>query len=112
MPHQVLSNPVGSTGVTYRWHTVQPGETFASLAKAHYGSASLRAALWRVNRHLVSEPDDLLPGTMILIPPPEVLDRLVESSTIQAIEQDDDRGGRVSAPVQSTRRKMRLFQRP
>lgn len=51
-------------------HTVQAGDTLVSLAKRYYGDDSKTADLLRVNRGAIPSPDQLVPGTVLIIPPP------------------------------------------
>ena len=94
----------GSRDVIYRWHTVLKGEDFGTLARAYYGSASLRGALWKVNRHLVPSPEQLSTGAMILIPPTEVLDKIVLESAVSAADTQDN-----LKPAEAPRKRTRLF---
>lgn len=61
-------------------HVVRPGEDFASISAHYYGSTSLRAPLWSVNRRWAPTPDQLRPGTTIVIPPREHLELLVHQA--------------------------------
>jgi type II secretory pathway component GspD/PulD (secretin) len=57
-------------------HVVRQGEDFRTIAGQYYGSPSLHAALWVVNRHTASSPEAIQPGMTVLLPPTEVLERV------------------------------------
>ncbi len=59
-------------------HTVQYGEDFASIARAHYGSALMGPALWSANRDIAPSARGLRPGQTIVLPPADVLESLIE----------------------------------
>lgn len=49
-------------------HTVQPGETLASIAKLYFGSASRDKAIFAANRDRLNEPEQIFPGQQLVIP--------------------------------------------
>jgi nucleoid-associated protein YgaU len=51
-----------------RRHTVREGDTLTSLAKRYYGDEAKSAAIFRVNRAVLTSPDELPPGTDLVIP--------------------------------------------
>jgi nucleoid-associated protein YgaU len=51
-----------------REHTVAEGETLFSLAVRYYGDKSKFADIYLANRSKVHEPDQLTPGTVLVIP--------------------------------------------
>jgi nucleoid-associated protein YgaU len=51
-----------------RRHTVREGDTLTSLAKRYYGDEAKSAALFRVNRAVLTSPNELPPGTDLVIP--------------------------------------------
>jgi nucleoid-associated protein YgaU len=55
-------------GVDGRCHTVQEGETLSSLAQRYYGDGDKSSTLYQVNRTRLDSPDQLPPGTVLLIP--------------------------------------------
>jgi nucleoid-associated protein YgaU len=55
-------------GVDGRCHTVREGETLSSLAQQYYGDGDKSATLYQVNRSRLDSPDQLPPGTVLLIP--------------------------------------------
>lgn len=55
-------NPVG------RRHVVEEGDTLFSLAVRYYGDANKFVLIYRVNREVLTAPDNLAPGTVLTIP--------------------------------------------
>ncbi|MFI5454611.1 MAG: LysM peptidoglycan-binding domain-containing protein [Isosphaerales bacterium] len=55
-------------------HTVARGETFATIAQLYYGSARYDQALWWVNRGIITWPERLTAGDLIVIPHLDQLD--------------------------------------
>jgi nucleoid-associated protein YgaU len=51
-----------------RSHTVQEGETLFGLAQRYYGDAAKYSAIYQVNRNRLGSPDQLPPGTVLVIP--------------------------------------------
>lgn len=52
-------------------HLILPGETLSSIAQQYYsGSTRHWARLWLANRALLTDPDMILPGAWLTIPPP------------------------------------------
>ena len=49
-------------------HTVKEGETLFSLAQRYYGDKEKFEEIYRVNREVVPAPDQLTPGTVLVIP--------------------------------------------
>ena len=49
-------------------HTVAKGETLSSIAKQHYGKASLWPRVYAANRDLLDDPDRIKPGQVLKIP--------------------------------------------
>jgi nucleoid-associated protein YgaU len=58
-----------------RRHTVQEGDSLFSLAERYYGSREKSAEIYRVNRHILTDSEQLTPGMVLEIPtlpsPPE-----------------------------------------
>jgi nucleoid-associated protein YgaU len=50
------------------YHTVEPGETLASIAKRYLGSASRELDIFEANRDRMNDPDQICPGQQLLIP--------------------------------------------
>ena len=51
-----------------RRHTVKEGETLYGLAQQYYGDGDKFIDIYRVNREVLKTPDQLPPGTELLIP--------------------------------------------
>ncbi len=58
-------------------HVVRRGEDLGRIALRYYGTPDLRGALWAANRDRVASPDALTPGTTLVIPRRESLDRVI-----------------------------------
>ena len=50
------------------YHTVQPGDTLASIADQYLGSESREMAIFEANRDRMNDPDQISPGQQLLIP--------------------------------------------
>jgi 5'-nucleotidase/UDP-sugar diphosphatase len=59
---------VAGTGPTLRRHTVREGETLFDLARHYYGDAERCTDLIKANREVLERPDELKPGTVLVIP--------------------------------------------
>ncbi len=62
-----LPIPSGATGEA-RSHVIQDGETLVSVARQYYGDGDKSTALFRANRDRLRAPDQVAPGTVLLIP--------------------------------------------
>jgi nucleoid-associated protein YgaU len=51
-----------------RRHTVAEGETLFTLAQRYYGDGARFADLYQANKDALSTPDNLPPGTVLVIP--------------------------------------------
>jgi nucleoid-associated protein YgaU len=51
-----------------RYHTVREGDTLFGLAQHYYGDGDKFIEIYRVNRKVLRSPDDLPPGTVLIIP--------------------------------------------
>ena len=49
-------------------HEVQSGDTLSSIAKQHYGDANVYQRIFEANRPMLSDPDEIYPGQMLIIP--------------------------------------------
>ncbi len=47
---------------------VREGETLSGIAQAFYGDPSLLPRIFEANRHLLTDPDLILPGQVLRIP--------------------------------------------
>ena len=59
---------VAGTGPTLRRHTVREGETLFDLARQYYGDSERCTDLIKANREVLDRPDELKPGTVLIIP--------------------------------------------
>lgn len=50
------------------FHTVEPGDTLASIADRHLGSAARELEILDANRDRMNGPEQILPGQQLLIP--------------------------------------------
>jgi nucleoid-associated protein YgaU len=53
-----------------RRHTVKDGDTLFSLAQEYYGDKERFLDIYRANREVLKSPDQLAPGTVLVIPEP------------------------------------------
>jgi len=53
-------------GETY---TVAKGDTLSQIAKNHYGKASAWKQIFEANRDVLDDPDRILPGQVLKLPP-------------------------------------------
>ncbi len=49
-------------------HEVQSGETLSAIASEHYGDANAYQKIFEANRPMLSDPDEIYPGQMLVIP--------------------------------------------
>jgi nucleoid-associated protein YgaU len=49
-------------------HEVQSGDTLSAIAKQHYGDANAYQRIFEANRPMLSDPDEIYPGQMLIIP--------------------------------------------
>jgi len=49
-------------------HTVQEGDTLTSLAKRYLGAEEKADSIYRQNQDVIKTPDQLVPGTVLVIP--------------------------------------------
>ena len=49
-------------------HEVQSGDTLSSIAKQHYGDANAYQRIFEANRPMLSDPDEIYPGQVLIIP--------------------------------------------
>jgi nucleoid-associated protein YgaU len=50
------------------YHTVKRGETLASIAERHLGSANRDMEIFELNRDRMNDPDQILPGQQVVVP--------------------------------------------
>jgi nucleoid-associated protein YgaU len=58
----------GSLAPRSRSHTVEDGDTLFNLAQRYYKDSSKSTLLYQANRDTVRSPDQLRPGTVLIIP--------------------------------------------
>lgn len=63
----VVKKPIDPSGGALVYD-VQEGDTFKSIAKQKYGYAGYWDSIYLMNKHLMSDPNELRPGMKILIP--------------------------------------------
>lgn len=49
-------------------HTVVFGDTLRSLAEQYYGSTDYWNRIWLANQQTLKNPDNVIPGQMLVIP--------------------------------------------
>ncbi len=49
-------------------YTVQPGETLSGIAEQWYGDPDRYRRIFQANRHLLEDPDVIVPGQLLRIP--------------------------------------------
>jgi nucleoid-associated protein YgaU len=49
-------------------HIVQIEDTLTALARDYYGNPGLADVIHQANRHIINDPDDLVPGWTLRIP--------------------------------------------
>ena len=49
-------------------HEVQSGDTLSSIAKQHFGDANAYTRIFEANRPMLSDPDEIYPGQVLIIP--------------------------------------------
>lgn len=59
---------VTQSGAESRYYTVKSGDTLSSVAKEMYGSASEYQRIFEANQPMLSHPDKIYPGQVLIIP--------------------------------------------
>ena len=54
--------------IGYREHVVQPGDTLAAIARAHYGNTNDFVLIVRANPTVITDPDLIFPGQVFKVP--------------------------------------------
>lgn len=49
-------------------HEVQSGDTLSSIAEKHYGEAGAYQRIFEANRPMLTDPDEIYPGQVLIIP--------------------------------------------
>lgn len=60
--------PQAATDAAVRRHTVARGDTLTSISRRYYGSIRHTDRILRANRSVLSRPEDLRPGQVLVIP--------------------------------------------
>lgn len=60
----LLGRLIGSKGV----YTVKPDDSLSGIAYSMYGSSNLWPKIFETNSHILTSPDQLVPGLPIVIP--------------------------------------------
>jgi nucleoid-associated protein YgaU len=66
--HPTASVPAAAEPAGEQKHTVREGETLFSLAERYYGSKDRFIDLFQRNRDTIASPDELTPGTVLVVP--------------------------------------------
>ncbi|TBL54842.1 peptidoglycan-binding protein LysM [Obesumbacterium proteus] len=56
------------SGVESHFYTVKAGDTLSAIAKAQYGNANDYMRIFEANKPMLSHPDKIYPGQMLIIP--------------------------------------------
>lgn len=67
-PSSPPTNPTPSVSGEKR-HTVEKGETLTSISRKYYGTIRKTDVILKANRNVLSKPEDLRPGQVLVIPP-------------------------------------------
>ncbi|MFQ5591668.1 MAG: LysM peptidoglycan-binding domain-containing protein [Phycisphaerae bacterium] len=76
-PRVSTPSAAGSTGTSGAapvvHYTVKTGDTLSKIARVHYGESSARyiGAIFNANRSILSSPDKVFPGMVLIMPAPE-----------------------------------------
>ena len=68
---QEHTNAARSTDARFVTYTIKPGESLSEIAKRLLNSAARWEQLYELNRHVLSDPDEIRAGTVITIPEPD-----------------------------------------
>ena len=50
------------------FYTVQGGDSLSKIAKEHYGSANKYSVIFEANKPMLTDPDKIYPGQVLVIP--------------------------------------------
>lgn len=59
---------VTQSGAESRYYTVKSGDTLSAIAKAMYGTASDYQRIFEANKPMLTHPDKIYPGQVLIIP--------------------------------------------
>ncbi len=65
---EIAARTTDARSVTY---TIKPGESLSEIAQRLLNSAARWEQLYELNRHVLSDPDEIRAGTVITIPEPD-----------------------------------------
>lgn len=59
---------VTQSGAESRFYTVKSGDTLSAISKAMYGSANDYQRIFEANKPMLTHPDKIYPGQVLIIP--------------------------------------------
>lgn len=59
---------VTQSGAESRYYTVKSGDTLSAISKAMYGSANNYQRIFEANKPMLTHPDKIYPGQVLIIP--------------------------------------------
>lgn len=65
---QVKENISALSGSESRYYTVKSGDTLSAIAKAEYGNANDYQRIFAANKPMLTHPDKIYPGQVLIIP--------------------------------------------
>ncbi len=63
-----VENKPDITAAGKRTYTVKSGYTLSAIAKAFYSDASHYMKIFEANKNILSNPDNIVPGQVLIIP--------------------------------------------
>lgn len=63
-----VENKPDITAAGKRTYTVKSGDTLSAIAKAFYSDASHCMKIFEANKNILSNPDNIVPGQVLIIP--------------------------------------------
>ena len=76
------------TGVERR-HKVAKGESLSVIAKRYYGDGLRFRTIWRANRDRVRDPNQLMPGLVLVIPPKNGGEPVAQAGRQYVVQRND-----------------------
>ncbi|MGB5190843.1 LysM peptidoglycan-binding domain-containing protein [Robiginitalea sp.] len=67
-PSDILANIIVDDTSVYHRHEVKSGESLSKIAKQYYGDPMKYKAIFEANTNLLSNPDVIHPGQVLVIP--------------------------------------------
>jgi len=80
----------GQTSDDFHYHVVEPGDTLTSLAVEYLGNSSRYPEIYRLNRNVLNDPNNLPAGVRIRIPrkkPPRRADRQTKPNRVSRLPE-------------------------